>query len=102
MVASYRERIQRLDRLASAIPTNGDGLDCRTLLERLGSTYGGASEAARLRALQRDIDELVVQERAEITNPGRKPLRYRRSADVRDDAYAQGFALEQLRAAITD
>lgn len=102
MVASYRERIQRLDRLASAIPTNGDGLDCRTLLERLGSTYGGASEAARLRAIQRDLDELVVQERAEITNPGRKPLRYRRSADVRDDAYAQGFALEQLRAAITD
>lgn len=33
--------------------------------------------------MRRDLDELIVQEGAEITNPGRKPLRYRSSDHYR-------------------
>lgn len=102
MVASYQGRIERLDRIFNNLPVRGDGLDARRLLERLGGAYPGASDGARLRGVQRDLEELSNQGRVEITNAGHKPLRYLRCAELHDDTYAQRFALEQLRTAIKE
>lgn len=101
MAASYRDRLDRLDRLEGALPASGDGLDCRTLLTRMSSTYSAASQSARVRAIQRDLEELISEGRAESVNPGGKPLRYRQTNDG-TDRYVQDFAWRQIQAAIED
>mgnify|MGYP001809642886 CR=1 FL=1 len=54
------------------------GRDAPWLLEQLSQEYGNSDRRARLRALQRDLQSLVEEERIEVVNPGCKPLRYRR------------------------
>lgn len=101
MAASYRNRLERLDRLEAALPASGEGVDCRALLARMHSAYAAPSDAARLRNIQRDLDELTREGRIVTVNPGRKPLRFRRANDT-GDRYVEDFAWHQIRTAIED
>jgi predicted DNA-binding transcriptional regulator YafY len=90
MSATHVERIERLQRLealiahAQAAPERCP--DVALLESRLGDEGAHpTSPAARRRMLQRDLTELVRDGRIKVVNPGGKPLRYRRCAQVRDD-----------------
>lgn len=85
-MATHADRIERLDALERLIPTHGSASQCPSssqLLERVAARYEEhRSDEARRRALQRDLEDLVKDERIEVVNPGGKPLRYRRLRDV--------------------
>jgi predicted DNA-binding transcriptional regulator YafY len=89
MPAAHETRIARLKRLEAQL-LHGRAPDAcpdgARLLRILGDGYTGKTPAARLRALQRDLEELVKAGRIEAVNPGGKPLRYRRVTDEPDDA----------------
>ena len=102
MSATSHDRIQRLRRLESLLPravtAPADCPDSMRLLEVLSAAYGEASEAARRRALQRDLAELLRQGRIETVNAGGRPLRYRRMGDeVEDDPLLWQYTLQQVR-----
>lgn len=84
-MAVFKARIDRLDRLEAAIPRFADPEACpdpATLLDRLHSDYTHhANRAAKLRAIQRDLSELIEAERIDVINPKQKPKRYRRRCD---------------------
>jgi len=90
MSATSETRIQRLKRLEALLPPAATALqecpDGTRLLEILSEVYGTSDERARRRALQRDLEELVKDQRIEPVNPGCKPLRFRRCADEPDDS----------------
>lgn len=103
-MATHKNRFERQARLLKIIPAHVEDADCPNvsqLMEKLGSLYGEDAEpAARRRALQRDLAELV--ERGEIApvNPGGKPLRYRfvNTAAVDDDhPYMLSYVRERVR-----
>ena len=107
MSAAYHDRIQRLRRLEALCPKAGtkpaDCLDGARLLEILDQAYGTGSPASRRRALQRDLEVLVKDQRIEIVNPGGKPLRYRRIGNtLDDDALIWDFTLRQVRDLIAE
>jgi predicted DNA-binding transcriptional regulator YafY len=107
MTAAYHDRIQRLRRLETVLPKPGtapaDCLDGARLLEILGESYGSGNPAARRRALQRDLEELLGEERIEAVNPGGKPLRYRRRGEVADDdPLIWQYTLQQVRDLIAE
>lgn len=85
MSATHRDRIERLKRLEQHLPLrNAAPSDYPTgakLSLKMGDDYGEADPKARRRALQRDLKELIKDGRAEIANPGGRPLRYRRLLD---------------------
>ena len=85
----HHERFKRQDRLAHLLPPMGTApRDCRdavSLLSELGDLYGKADDKARLRALQRDLQDLVRDGRIEAANPGSKPLLYRRKRPFEND-----------------
>lgn len=87
-MATHADRIERLDALVRLIPKHGTASqypDPSRLLELAASRYADhRTDAARRRALQRDLEELVEVQRIEMVNPGGKPLRYRRLRDVPD------------------
>jgi hypothetical protein len=89
MSAAHQDRIERLRRIEALLPkpdTKPDEcLDGARLLDILDQAYGTGSPASRRRALQRDLETLVKDNRIEIVNPGGKPLRYRRTSDVLDN-----------------
>ena len=107
MSAVTQSRIDRLRRLEALLPrataAPADCPDGTRLLTVLGAVYGPASESARRRALQRDLDELVRTERIQVVNPGGKPLRYRRlGEDVHEDKLVWEYTLRQVRDLIAE
>lgn len=87
-MATHADRIERLDALVRLIPPHGSASqfpDPSRLLELAATRYDEhRSDAARRRAVQRDLEELVAAERIEVINPGGKPLRYRRLRELPD------------------
>lgn len=85
-MAAFKNRIERLELLLRALPshTARDACpDAGALLGRHAGLYADkASPAAQRRAIQRDLEELVRDGRADTVNPGGKPLRYRRAAPL--------------------
>ena len=107
MSAIHTTRVDRLDRLERLLPREVSSVesapDGARLLAILGEAYAAKSDTARLRKLQRDLDELVKDGRIEAVNPGGKPLRYRRLADdVNDDPPVLHYALGQIRDLIAE
>lgn len=100
MSATHLHRVERLNRLERSLPVNTSLERCpdgARLLAILGEVYGEGNEAARRRALQRDLGELVKTGRIEAVNPGSKPLRYRRVRENPDeDSAIWHWTLEQL------
>ncbi|NEX22227.1 WYL domain-containing protein [Thiorhodococcus mannitoliphagus] len=102
MDAILHKRYERLKRIEGVLPPVGAAeADCRDpqwLLQRLGDAYGDADPKAQLRALQRDLRDLVKQGRIAAVNPRGKPLRYRRhKEDLKEDAAIWSHTLQQIR-----
>lgn len=108
MSATHLERIERLHQLEQLIPHAQTSLarcpDGRRLEELLGDDFGHQdSPTARRRMLQRDLTELVRDERIEVVNPKGKPLRYRRRKDARDDdPGVMAFTRRQITALVSE
>ncbi|MCK6386551.1 MAG: WYL domain-containing protein [Zoogloea sp.] len=111
MAVAHKDRIDRLNLLRQLIPRSPSGQGCpdpRQLLGRLAEHYEASrSDAARVRAIQRDLDELVKDGCIEVVNPGGKPQRYRRAADLdgtdpRLWAYAQSLMRSLIRDAVPE
>ena len=103
-MAIHISRVERQARLLKLIPKHGEDALCpkvSDLLETLGSLYGEDAEpAARRRALQRDLGELVERGEIALVNPGGKPLRYRLAnvaAVDDDDPYVLSYVRERVR-----
>lgn len=111
MPVAHKERIDRLNLLRRLIPRNTAGQggpDARQLLARLAEHYEASkSDAARMRAIQRDLDALVKEGDIEVVNPRGKPQRYRRKADLDSTdprlwAYAQSLMRSLIRDAVPE
>ena len=111
MAVAHKDRIDRLNLLRRLIPRNTAGQggpDARQLLARLAEHYEASkSDAARMRAIQRDLDALVKDGCIEAVNPGGKPQRYRRKADLGSNdprlwAYAQSLMRSLIRDAVPE
>lgn len=111
MAVAHKDRIDRLNLLRQLIPRSSSGQGCpdaRQLLARLAEHYEASkSDAARMRAIQRDLDALVKESEIEVVNPGGKPQRYRRAADLDGSdprlwAYAQSLMRSLIRDAVPE
>ena len=111
MAVAHKDRIDRLNLLRQLIPKSASGQGCpdaRQLLARLAEHYEARkSDAARMRAIQRDLDALVKEGEIEAVNPGGKPQRYRRKADLGSNdprlwAYAQSLMRSLIRDAVPE
>lgn len=111
MPVAHKERIDRLNLLRKLIPKSSSGQGCpdaRQLLARLAEHYEASkSDAARMRAIQRDLDALVKEGDIEVVNPRGKPQRYRRKADLDSTdprlwAYAQSLMRSLIRDAVPE
>ena len=111
MPVAHKDRIDRLNLLRRLIPRNTAGQggpDARQLLARLAEHYEASkSDAARMRAIQRDLDALVKEGDIEVVNPRGKPQRYRRNADLDSTdprlwAYAQSLMRSLIRDAVPE
>ena len=111
MAVAHKDRIDRLNLLRRLIPRNTAGQggpDARQLLARLAEHYEASkSDAARMRAIQRDLDALVKEGDIEVVNPRGKPQRYRRKADLDSTdprlwAYAQSLMRSLIRDAVPE
>lgn len=106
-MAIHIDRVDRLKALVRLIPAYGPASKCpdsAVLLERAASRYAeNRSNAARRRALQRDLEELVEAGRIEAVNPGGKPLRYRQlraAPDTRMWGYVRQATRELIESAL--
>ncbi len=111
MAVAHKDRIDRLNLLRQLIPKSASGQGCpdaRQLLARLAEHYEARkSDAARMRAIQRDLDALVKEGEIEAVNPGGKPQRYRRGAELEGSdprlwAYAQSLMRSLIRDAVPE
>lgn len=107
MAAAYQDRIDRLNMLAALIPRNVGKERCpdpRLLLEKMQAKYvAHKSEQSRLRAIQRDLAELLRDERIEVVDPNEKPRRYRRRIEqVERDAMQWGYARTKIEELLSD
>lgn len=111
MAVAHKDRIDRLNLLRRLIPRSSSGQGCpdaRQLLARLAEHYEASkSDAARMRAIQRDLDALVKEGDIEVVNPRGKPQRYRRKADLDSTdprlwAYAQSLMRSLIRDAVPE
>jgi proteasome accessory factor B len=96
MAAVHKDRVERLERIIRLLPLKGRAEDCPdpgTLLLRLAHDYEHhTTSRARLRAIQRDLTDLVKDGLIKIVNPGGKPLRYcRASAADEIDPYLSDY-----------
>jgi predicted DNA-binding transcriptional regulator YafY len=106
-MAEYKSRIERLDEIVRLIPLKKQAKECPDpayLLEKMGAHYAKhATPESRSRAIQRDLVELIKDQRIQVVNPGGKPLRYCRvKGDATPDPYVWKYELEALRAVIKD
>ncbi|MBK1642592.1 WYL domain-containing protein [Chromatium okenii] len=97
----HQNRYERQKRLEALLPASSTAPancpDGAHLLKSLGNAYGTTSDGACRRALQRDLDALVKDERIEAVNPNGKPLRYRRvKDDLNDDALIWEDTLQKV------
>lgn len=100
-MAAFKDRIDRLNQLEALTTRYKEKEDCPDagqLLKLMDKHYAHcASQSAQRRAIQRDLEDLVVEGRIQPVNPGGKPLRYRRCGeDVRDDAYVWEFTRKSI------
>jgi len=100
-MAAHKDRIDRLNLLASLIPRERGGSefpDTRTLQALMAERYDEhVSPEARLRAVQRDLKELMSEGRIAVINDKAKPLRYRRASDVdSDDRHLWNYARQLM------
>jgi len=107
MAVAHKDRIDRLNLLKKLIPKTRSSEDCpevRGLLGKLAEQYdASASDSARIRAIQRDLDALVKDGSIEVVNPGGKPLRYRRTVDLdAGDPHYWAYAQQLMRTLIRD
>lgn len=107
MAVAHKDRIDRLNLLRQLIPRQRAEQGCpdaRQLLARLAEHYEASkSDAARMRAIQRDLDALVKDGGVEVINPGGKPQRYRRAADLDNgDPHLWAYAQSLMRSLIRD
>lgn len=101
-MATHQSRIDRLKTLLGLIPGAGSAQFPGTaiLLERAAPLYDQhRSDAARRRALQRDLEELIANGSVEIVNPGSKPPCYRRCRPA-TDTRLWSYVRRSLRSAI--
>lgn len=88
MAVSYETRIRRLKAIENLLPVEGEqdlGLSAQIALQRLPEFYDG-SDGARVRAIQRDLKDLLKEGRIVVPNPKAKPLTYfRRPGEHEDD-----------------
>lgn len=100
-LATHTARDRRLKRIVNLLPSPGTSAqhcpDAKQLLACLADAYGAVHENARLRLLQRDLQELVKQEYIEAVVPHSKPLRYRRRCELDDDPLLWGHVLQQIQ-----
>lgn len=96
MPVTHMPRHSRLKAIELLLPIEGEspeGLSTQTILERIARLYGdGRSDAARRRAIQRDLKELVEQKRIMVTDPKLRPLSYLRRMGVADEIDDVGWA----------
>ena len=107
MTATSHERLLRLRRLEALLPRPVTAPvncpDSARLLEILRDAYGAGNEATRLRAVQRDLMELIGQGRAEALKGDGRALRYRRLGDEADeDPLIWQYTLRQVRDLIAE
>lgn len=100
-MAAHKDRIDRLNLLASLIPRErggGEFPDARTLQALMAERYDEhVSPEARLRAVQRDLKELIGDGRIAVINDKAKPLRYRRASDLdSDDRHLWDYARQLM------
>lgn len=92
---AYKDRIDRLALLENLIPQRARAEDypnqARLLILAAEQYKDCASEEARLRAIQRDLKELLDASRVEVVNPGNRPRRYRRARDNEVDPYLWNY-----------
>lgn len=107
--ASHQARIERLDRLLKLLPAPGTSADqCpdgKRLLKALADAYETAkNDQSRRRTLQHDLKTLIDYEHIEEANPGRKPLRYRRTKELWRDQDSQAWrkALQEIQDLVSD
>jgi len=96
----HLDRIERLRHLEQCLPLEAPTDACPSttqLIERVAGIYTSANEEALCRAVQRDLDELVRQERITVVNSGHKPLRYRRLIDEDEDPLIWNWTLNQVQ-----
>ena len=76
---SHQRCIERQNHLLNLIPARsaGDFPNSGLLLERMGERYSG-QPAARRKALERDLDNLLAEGRILVSNPGGKPRHFQR------------------------
>ncbi|MFD2113803.1 hypothetical protein [Thiorhodococcus fuscus] len=105
MNAIHHSRFARQKTLEGFLPPPGSASDvcpgAKQIARHLADDYGDGSDAAVLRAVQRDLRALVEEGRIEAVNPGGKPLRYRRcQEDISDDDAIWTYTLVQMKALI--
>lgn len=101
-MATHLSRIDRLKALLGLIPGSGSAQFPGTaiLQERAAPLYDQhRSDAARRRALQRDLEDLIASDDIEVVNPGGKPRRYRRRRPA-IDARLWAYVRRSLRSII--
>ncbi|WP_050415213.1 WYL domain-containing protein [Azoarcus sp. CIB] len=94
MAVAYETRIKRLKAIENLLPVEGEqdtGLAAQILLQRLPDLYEG-SDGARVRAVQRDLKDLLAEGRIVVRNPRAKPLTYFRRGTPGDDDYLDDAA----------
>lgn len=110
MAVAYKTRMDRCKAIEALLPEIGvkrEGLTALQLLERLGELFEDCeTEGARVRKIQRDLNDLVEDGRIIKQDPKAKPLRYRRVADLqaegRIDPVMWAYAVRHMEAALRD
>lgn len=104
MAVAYQSRLDRMKQIEKLLPESGEkraGLTALTLLQQLAEWYKESrSEAAKLRAIQRDLKVLLTGGQIVAEDSKAKPLTYRLAqvdADADIDPHAWSYALTHIK-----